>query len=69
MITDEQPERQPSQRGPPCAAFLVRYWRDGAQWRIVLEDVASREQWGFGSLEAFLEALQAMLADNAFPGD
>jgi len=57
----ERPERQPPQPDLPYAAFLVRCWRDGEQWRIVLEEVATRERRGFSSVEGFLEALQVML--------
>lgn len=56
----ERPERQPSQPDLSYTAFLVRCWRDGDQWRIVLEEVATRERRGFSSVEAFLAALQVI---------
>lgn len=58
---NERPERQPPKPNPPYAAFLVRCWRNGDHWRVVLENVATRERLGFSSMEAFLEALQVLL--------
>lgn len=58
---NERPEGQTHEPNPPYAAFLVRCWREGEQWRIVLENVATRERLAFDSVEVFLEALQATL--------
>lgn len=58
---NERPEGQTHEPNQPYAAFLVRCWREGDQWRIVLEDVATRERRGFSTFEALLEALQVHL--------
>jgi hypothetical protein len=58
---NERPQRQTPKPYPSYAAFLVRCWREGDQWRIVLEDVTTRERRGFKTLEALLATLQASL--------
>lgn len=57
---NERLQRSTHDANPLYTAFVVRCWREGEEWRIVLEEVATRECHGFGSVDAFLEALQAL---------
>ncbi|HET8628209.1 MAG TPA: hypothetical protein VFL91_12350 [Thermomicrobiales bacterium] len=40
-------------------AYLLRLWREGAQWRASLLVTATGERRGFGSLERLFAFLQA----------
>lgn len=51
------------------AALLIRCWREGEQWRFMLENVATRERRGFDSLDALFLFIQESLVGRGHPDE
>ena len=48
-------------------SYLLRLWRvrdDGQQWRASLEDVQTRELFGFENVKALVKYLEAITAQD-----
>jgi hypothetical protein len=57
----DKPECHAAPAAQPEVAFLLRCWREGDQWRFLLENVATRERLGFEHLQAICRHLEEAL--------
>jgi hypothetical protein len=56
-------QRAGESTGRLYSAFVVRCWREGEQWRFLLENVATRERQGFDNFKALAATLRVVLMD------
>jgi len=62
---NEHLDHSHSQPRQLIAAFLVRCWREGEQWRYLLEDVNTKERKGFSSVETLCLFLEGYIGEKA----